>query len=149
MTGPLKYTTTIAVTKTAAEMSDLLRRAGADRVTATFNQGRHVGLEFTLITPHGLREFVLPIDASAVLRLLKQRRVERRYQSMEQAERVAWRVAKDWLAAQLAIIEAQMTSLDEVMLPYLVVDNFGEGENRKTLYTAYKDNEAAVREIES
>lgn len=143
--GTLNYTTVVAVSKTAGEMSALLSKHGATRVTVTYVEGRHVGLEFTLVTPHGDREFVLPIDVDAVLRLFQQqvraRKIQRRYANVAQAERTAWRVAKTWLEAQLALIEAQMASIDEVMLPYLVVD---QGPIRKTLYNRYREHEDAL-----
>lgn len=144
--GTLNYTTVVTSTKTAGEMSALLAKHGAKRVTVIFDgDGQHTGLEFTLVTPHGDREFALPIDVDAVLRLFQKqvriRQIPRRYANAAQAERTAWRVAKTWLEAQLAIIEAQMASLDEVMLPYLVVD---QGPIRKTLYNRYREAEDAA-----
>jgi hypothetical protein len=53
-------------------------------------------------------------------------------------ERVAWRIAKDWLEAQLAILQSEMVSIDQVMLPYLHVDG------DKTLYQAYAERENAL-----
>ena len=58
-----------------------------------------------------------------------------RYADRAQAERVAWRVLKDWLEAQLALIEAGVADMAEVMLPYLHV------APGVTLYRAYLDNE--------
>lgn len=143
--GTLNYTTTVVASKTAGEMSALLSKHGASRVTAVFENGQHVGLEFTLETPHGPREFSLPIDINAVHRLLvkqlRNRQIQKRYADEQQAERTAWRVAKVWLEAQLAIIEAQMTTLDEVMLPYLIIE---PGPERKTLYAAYREREASL-----
>lgn len=143
--GTLNYTTTVVASKTAGEMSALLSKHGASRVTAVFENGQHVGLEFTLETPHGPREFSLPIDIHAVHRLLvkqlRNRQIQKRYADEQQAERTAWRVAKVWLEAQLAIIEAQMTTLDEVMLPYLIIE---PGSERKTLYAAYREREASL-----
>lgn len=144
--GTLNYTTIIAVSKTSGEMSALLSKHGASRVTVVFGpEGRQVGLEFTLTTPHGDREFALPIDVAAVQTLLlkqvRSRQIQRRWANYDQAERTAWRVAKTWLEAQLAIIEAQMASLDEVMLPYLIVE---PGAERKTLYTRYREHEDAL-----
>lgn len=55
---------------------------------------------------------------------------------MNTAANVAWRVVKDWLEANLALIAAQMATLDEVMLPYLHVD---EG---RTLWQAYRERES-------
>lgn len=143
--GTLNYTTIVAAAKTAGEMSLMLSKHGAARVTVVFEDGQHAGLEFTLATPHGPREFSLPIAVDAVQRLLdrqaRSRQIQKRHAIPEQAERTAWRVAKDWLAAQLAIIEAQMATLDEVMLPYLIVD---PGPQRKTLYAQYREHEAAL-----
>jgi hypothetical protein len=142
--GTLNYSTGVASGITAAEMSKLLAKHGAKRVTVEFDGERHVGLSFTLRTPHGDREFALPIDVDAVHRLLeKQARgkvIRKGFSNIEQAERTAWRVAKDWLAAQLAIIEAQMATLDQVMLPYLVV----EPATRETLYARYREHEDAL-----
>lgn len=143
--GTLNYSTAVAASKTSAEMSALLSKHGASRVTVVFADGRQAGLEFTLVTPHGPREFALPIDVDAVLTLLtRQARggtIRKGFSNAEQAERTAWRVAKDWLAAQLAIIEAQMATLDQIMLPYLIVDS---GPKRQTLYGRYRDHEAAL-----
>ena len=59
----------------------------------------------------------------------------------ERSVRVAWRVAKDWLEACLALIAAQMTTIDTVMLPFLHVDG------DKTLWEAYREREQAAIEI--
>jgi hypothetical protein len=51
---------------------------------------------------------------------------------------VAWRVVKDWLEANLALVAAQMATIDEVMLPYLHVDG------DRTLWQAYREREQAA-----
>ena len=38
----------------------------------------------------------------------------------EQALRVSWRIIKEWVEAQMAIIEAGQAELSEVFLPYAV-----------------------------
>ena len=45
---------------------------------------------------------------------------------MEQARRVAWRILKDWVAAQLAIVEAEQAQMAEVFLPYAVESQTGQ-----------------------
>lgn len=134
----LNYTTTIAVDKTTGEIQSMLGKAGAKAVAVMYEDGRTTGVTFTIDTPAGLRAFSLPVDVDAMQRLLtKQRRSNKRVSDKrEQAERVAWRVVKDWLAAQLALIDAQMATLDEVMLPYLVV-----GEDR-TLRDDWREHRA-------
>jgi hypothetical protein len=132
----LNYTTSVPVGRTVAEIQAMLVKHGADAVVMRYNAGQTVGLSFTLPTPHGQRGFTLPVDTTAVHRVLvKQLGSGKKASTEEQAARVAWRVLKDWLAAQLAIIEAQMATLDQVMLPYLHVN----GE--LTMYEAFKENE--------
>jgi hypothetical protein len=118
----LNYTTAVPVSRTTAEMQALLGKSGADAVAIMYEGGKPVGMSFSLATPSGQRSFNLPVDVPAVQKLLStQKRTHSRVDARpEQAERVAWRIVKDWLAAQLALIDAQMASLDEVMLPYLV-----------------------------
>ena len=52
--------------------------------------------------------------------------------------RVAWRILKDWVAAQLAIVETEMVSLDEVMLPYL------RSDDGRTLYELFTERQLAL-----
>jgi hypothetical protein len=136
----LNYTTSIPASRTIAEVQAMLAKHGAASVATHYVGGRAGGISFTLVTPHGSRAFTLPVDIDAVHRLLA-RQVEsrtikeRKYAEPAHAERVAWRVAKDWLAAQLALIEAQMATLDQVMLPYLHVDG------DRTLYAVYRERE--------
>lgn len=140
----LNYTTTIAASKTIAEMQSLLAKHGASAVATHYEDGQAQGVSFQVNTPHGVRSFTLPVDVAAVYRLLasqaKARKIRPGFATPEQAERVAWRVVKDWLAAQLALIEASMATLDQVMLPYLHVDG------TKTLYAAYREREQLALE---
>lgn len=134
----LNYTTKIAASKTIAEMQNALAKHGASSISTHFEDGLASGLSFSLPTPHGVRVFSLPVDCAAVWRLLRAQKVASSLSTEAQAQRVAWRVAKDWLLAQLALIEAQMATLDQVMLPYLHVDG------DKTLYAAYRERESAL-----
>jgi|HubBroStandDraft_3_1064219.scaffolds.fasta_scaffold219861_3 hypothetical protein len=137
---PLNYTTTIRAEKTANECLELLGAHGASAVAITYDDKQPSGISFLLATPHGPREFRLPVNVGGMHKSLLKARVPARYNSTEQARRVAWRVAKDWLEAQLAIVEAQMATLDEAFLPYLQV------ESGQTLYEAYREREALALE---
>lgn len=135
---PVNYTTTIAASKTVGEMQALLAKNGATGVSIEYESGEPVALAFRLRTPHGDRHFRLPVDIAAMHSLLR-RTTSGRLAEKEQAQRVAWRVVKDWLAAQLALVAANMASVDQVMLPYLVVNPSGQ-----TLIEAYRDQESAA-----
>lgn len=139
----LNYSTTVPVHRTVGEVQAMLAQHGADAVATRYADKQPVGVSFQLATPHGPRTFALPVDVDAVRRLLvaqhrsgsiKAHVSKAQITSPEHAARVAWRVVKDWLEAQLAIIEAQMATLDQVMLPYLVTSADGQ-----TLYEAYRE----------
>ena len=129
---PLNYTTKVSVTQTVGECSRLLAEAGADMVATAYEARKPVGLSFRLVTAGAAREFVLPVNIEGVHKLLRattfpasvvKSGAAKSYVTRDHAERVAWRVVKDWLEAQLALIDAEMASLDQVMLPYLQVES--------------------------
>jgi hypothetical protein len=139
--GTLNYSTTVPASRTMAEVQDILVRAGADAVATRYVDHQPVGVTFMLATPAGTQSFALPVNVDAVHKILVEqskagqlgRKIPKKVvTSREHATRVAWRVAKDWLLAQLAIIEAGMVNLDQVMLPYLLV------EGSTTLYDQYQ-----------
>ncbi len=145
---PLNFTTTIPAARTVGECQALLAAAGASSVAVHYEDREPAGLSFQLRTPHGPHAFTLPVNAGGVHRMLVKASHEgklradksrvTRAESREHAANVAWRVVKDWLEANLALIEAEMTTLETVMLPYLHVD----GE--RTLWQAYQDREQAA-----
>jgi hypothetical protein len=142
--GALNYTTNIPTNRTVGEVQALLVEAGAGAVMVRYELRVPVGLSFALATAHGDRQFDLPVHIEGMQQvLIKQVRTGKisggksrvMYESREHAARVAWRTLKDWVEAQLALIQAQMATLDQVMLPYLRVDG------QTTLYEAYRRNE--------
>lgn len=146
---PLNYTTTIPVHQTVSECQSILAKAGASSAAVHFEDGQPAGLSFSLKTPHGVRAFTLPVDVAAMQAVLRKtdfsslkssRARLDQLTSREHAAKVAWRVVKDWLEANLALIAAQMATIDEVMLPYLHVDG------DRTLWQAYQDSEQAALE---
>lgn len=146
----LNYTTNVPVKKTVGEVQYLLADAGADAVAIRYAEKKPVGVSFVLDTPAGQRTFDLPVNVAGVLKVLaeqvsrgsiKGHQPRGGWATGDRAEMVAWRVLKDWLEAQLAIIEANMATLDQIMLPYLRVDH------GVTLYNRYVA-EQQMRELE-
>lgn len=134
----LNYTTKVPARRTAGEIQAMLVEAGARRIMVEYDDGRAIGVAFTIQTGYGERSFLLPVKATAVESVLSRQRVEGRYQGPEHAERVAWRITKDWLEAQLAIIATEMVTLDQVMLPYMASDD------GRTMYELYRDQQLAL-----
>lgn len=126
------YTTSINVTKTIGEIQALLARAGASAVMCEYNgDGLPSSIAFRIETPNGVISYQLPARIENVYSCLcKTTDVPKRLKSMEQAGRVGWRIVKDWISAQLAFIESEMVTLDQVFLPY--------AQNAKTGQTVYE-----------
>lgn len=135
----LNYTTKVPVSRTIAAIQGLLVEAGARSIMANYDDsGNTVGLMFAVHTPYGMRTFTLPVNAESVEKVLRRQRVPSQYQTPEHSERVAWRILKDWVEAQLAIIKTEMVTLDQVMLPYMQADD------GFTVYELYRDRQLAL-----
>lgn len=135
----LNYTTAVPVGRTIGQIQGLLVEAGARQVMTTYDDvGRALGIAFAVQTGHGIRTFVLPVNAERVEAVLKRDRVAPRYATPEHAERVAWRIVKDWVEAQLAIIRTEMVTLDQVMLPYM------RSDDGRTMYELYLNQQLAL-----
>jgi hypothetical protein len=133
----LNYTTKISVRKTAGEIQDKLSRAKAQAVLCEFDpEGLLYSISFRLRTEHGMVSFKLPANHEGVYkRLLNDSRVPRSLKTKEQALRVAWRIVKDWVEAQVAIVEAGVAEITEVFLPYALKPD------GKTVYESAKETE--------
>lgn len=99
------------------------------------DQGHICALTFLIETPEGMRGVRLPANVDAVHKVLARQKVKC---DREQAERVAWRIVKDWVEAQMAILESEMVQVDEIFLPYMV-NNKGQ-----TLFQAYRANQLTL-----
>ena len=117
----LNYTTTVPAARTIAQVQQLLVKAGATQVLMDYADGQAAGVRFAVATAGGTRAFALPVQVERVATVLRSdRQLPPRLKTPEHAERVAWRIVKDWLEAQMALIQSEMVDLEEVMLPYLL-----------------------------
>ena len=126
----LNYTTSIDPHKTIADLQQMLARAGAAAILTEFDDtGNIVALSFKMKLGEQDISFRLPTDWRPVLETMKQQKARRvtGYRDIrlteDQARRIAWRITKDWVEAQLAIIETRMVTTAQVFLPYAVTKN--------------------------
>lgn len=130
----LNYTTKVDVYTTIGAIQGILVKHGAKKIMQGYDDDGHItALSFMVDTPAGARGIRLPANAASVQKVLEKQRVKCDY---EQAERVAWRIVKDWIEAQMAILESEMVQMDEIFLPYMIVNNAGQ-----TLFERYRDNQ--------
>lgn len=121
----LNYTTKVAAATTAEQVQVILRLHGAKEIRTRFDdEGEISMLAWSMHLHHpetkadlGEVPFELPIDVDAVLKVL-QKTAPPRYANRPQASRVAWRILKDWVEAQMALVDTQMVDFAEVFLAY-------------------------------
>jgi hypothetical protein len=136
--GLFTYTTKIEPSKTIGEIQDNLVVHGARSVMANYtDDGQIEALSFQVATPEGRSMAIrLPCDPKPVYEVLKQQNrdglVPNSFVNEEQASRVAWRIVKYWVEAQIALLETQMVKMEQIFLPYAIV------RDGKTLFESMK-----------
>ncbi len=131
----LNYTTEIEVEKTVGEISKLLSLHGAQKIMTDYEDGYVKYVSFLMVINGKPIGFRLPTDWKPVLKILEDDpKVGPKYCNQEQAVRVAWRIVKVWIDAQMAIIDTKMARIQDVFLPYVVT------KNGKTLAEKFEDD---------
>jgi len=128
----LNYTTKIEADQTVGEIQRILAKHGANAIMNQYDdQGYIKSLSFKMNLNGKEIGFRLPTDWRPILVILKNDRdVPGKLKSDEQALRVAWRIVKVWIEAQMAIIETKMVKMEQIFLPYVVTKN-GETMSEK------------------
>lgn len=121
----LNYTTEIEPAKTIGEITGLLVASKAQAIMTEFDgAGNPIAISFRIIGKFGLMSFRLPCNHVAASNVLNKQarsgRIPKRYiNDMTQARRVAWRIIRQWLEAQLALVELEMVPLEQIFLSYM------------------------------
>lgn len=131
---PIKnYTTKISAAQTVGEIQALLAKKGARQIMFDYSSDGHISFVcFTIETSKGLQGVKLPSNTDKLLEVLKRDGIKADY---TKAENIAWRIVKDWLDAQLAILETEMVTIDQVLLPYFI------NKNGQTLFELYNSDQ--------
>lgn len=117
----LNYTTKISPEKTISEIQARLVKNGARQLSFEYDLEENLRwLAFSIFVKDTPIFFKLSPNVEGVLEAMKQAKVTKSLLTMEQATRVAWRIEKDWLEAQLAKIEAGLATPLQLLLPYAV-----------------------------
>lgn len=137
----LNYTTKIDADKTINEIQKVLSKVGAMKIMTDYDNGVVSALSFALKVNDQVIGFRLPCDWRPVYGVLveqfpikpmrgsRSKDEEEAYKAHKESEmrlqavRTAWRIVKDWVEAQCALIETQMVKTEQVFLPYMVVKN--------------------------
>lgn len=135
------YTTTIKTEKTINEIQQILSKHKAKAILIEYGDiGNVKAISFKIDTSQGMIGIRLPARQENVLKILRRQKQKNNAikATNEQAEKTAWRNIKDWIDVQMALIETEMVTVDEVFFPY-ILNNEGQ-----TLYEAFRENNALM-----
>lgn len=116
----LNYTTSVAAEKTTTEIQQILAKAKAKAIVTEYDdEGVLSSMSFQVIFNDMPMHFRLPARIDKIFIILQNDpNVPRKLKTRAQASRVTWRIIKDWIQSQMALIEAEQAELAEVFLPY-------------------------------
>jgi hypothetical protein len=120
---PIKnYSTQVEAAKTCQEISLLLAAIGALRIQAEHDETQQPTALSLTYPVYGIPvRFQLPCNIEGVRKCLqKQKGVSYSQQSSDHARNVAWRIVKNWVDAQLAIVDSGAVQMVEIFLPHAV-----------------------------
>ena len=134
----LNYTTTVEAYKTVSEIEQMLVKHGAKSIMKQFDDGMITSLSFLINTGVNDIPIKLPIRVDDVLQvLIEQKKMHPKAgikATKDQANRVAWRILKDWIEVQMALLDIGMVQFEEIFLSYI------ETAGGKTIYEKLEEN---------
>lgn len=143
----LNYTTEVPAERTVGEITSMLVRKGARSIQTEYRPDGSIEAVVFIMVVGGLPvRFALPNNAAGVLRvMLKEKPYNPSYHGYgnkekyeakfaAQAERVSWRILKDWIEAQLALIESGQAEVGQVFMPYAIASD------GRTMYQLFVEN---------
>ncbi len=134
------YTTDIPVERTVVEIQKILSENGANAIAIEYHDGAITDIFFKVKRNGQELPFRLPAKVEGVYQALWGGKEEWEYIRYgagwrQKAERIAWRICKTWLEAQITLINLEQAKLEEVFLPYLVM------AGDKTLFEMMEQNQ--------
>ena len=141
----LNYTTTVDSFKTVSEIEHILVKHNAKSIMKNYDGESITGLSFLIDTGVQQIPVRLPVKVDECLEVLKKEKKNSPRSNikatMEQAERVAWRILKDWVEAQMALLDIQMVRFEEIFLPYI------ETGNGQTIYERLEEKQFLLEAV--
>lgn len=130
----LNYTTTIPASKTIGEISAILAKAKAREVSFEYDKdGDATAIKFAIEFLESLVWYRLAPNYEGVLKAMQRDKIPPKYKNGRQAFNVSWRIMKDAIEAQMAIVQSNQGEIAEVFLPYAYDGN-------QTFFEAFKES---------
>ncbi len=136
--GLKNYSTKIPVETTILGIEKILTKHGVTDIWKQYSgDGEIEGINFAVKTEVGHLSYKLPANVMAVQQVLKNQKNAGglthvpwyAINDLAQSRRTVWRILKDWIDAQMALIELDIAKIEQVFLPYMY-----DSKTEKTLY---------------
>ena len=121
------YTTKIPASRTVGEIQEMLASHNAQHIGLDYQNKKVAAVTFEVVVGELTLRYLLPCRWQQIHRLLKDDQAAQKVMrgkgisfGEEHCRAVGWRIVRDWLDAQLSLIEAEMADIKEVMLPYML-----------------------------
>lgn len=141
--GLKNYSTKIPANKTISEIEESLLQHGATDLWKSYGANKEIlSLAFAVPTEHGKIPFKLIINIEAVRQIIREQHQKgdaraisnAQAQDIEQARNVGWRILKDWIDAQMALVEVKMRKIEQVFLA-----DIWDSHTEKTFFEVLED----------
>lgn len=117
----LNYSTKVPVAQSVRDITKQLVKSGASSIMQDFDdKGEMIAIAFRINLNGNNVAFKLPADWRSTLEVMKSDGTPRPKLTEEHARRVAWRITKDWVEAQMALLATRSVTLPQLFLPYAV-----------------------------
>lgn len=141
----LNYTTTIDAFKTVSEIEYILMKHKAKSIMKNYEGESITGLSFLIDTGMMQVPIKMPVRIEDCLKVLQKEKKNSPRTNIkatrEQAERVAWRILKDWIEAQMALLDIEMVTMQEIFLPYI------ETSTGQTIYQKLEEKQFLIEQL--
>lgn len=136
----LNYTSKITAWTTLSEIQQTLAKHGASHFSIRNEGSRPAAISFTVDYNGRPLNFLLPIRHEGIMQILKNDPKAKSNMSKsgiklddDHAVNVGWRIVKDWIEAQMALVEVDMVKIEEIFLPFLIINEQGQTLAQKML----------------
>ena len=115
----LNFHTRVTAEQTIGEIQKLLAKHGASAVMTEYGEDGTVScVSFRLEHRDQPIFFRLPANVDPIYVLVQRHGDRKAHRTREHATAVAWRILKQWIEAQLAIVQAEQVEMVEAFLPF-------------------------------
>lgn len=136
---PIKnYTTKVPAVQSVGEIQGILASHGARKCMMDYDEkGCVTAITFALELNGALQGFRLEAKPQGVISVMAK---DGSKCTRDQAERIAWRNIKDWIAAQVALVETEQASMAELFFSKII------DRNERTLFEAFQQGQFLLGE---